>query len=45
VVRCKCRVMLTTVLPSHTGDGAAEVTYCGVMSMPSLAGDSAAESL
>jgi hypothetical protein len=26
VVRCSCRVMLTTVLVSHAGDGAAGVT-------------------
>jgi hypothetical protein len=27
VMRCKCRVMLATVLPSHASDGAAEVTW------------------
>jgi hypothetical protein len=27
VARCRCGVMPATVLPSHAGDGAAEVTW------------------
>jgi hypothetical protein len=26
VVRCRCRVMLVTILPSHAGDGGAGAT-------------------
>jgi hypothetical protein len=25
--RCRCRVMLASMLPSHAGDGAAEATW------------------
>jgi hypothetical protein len=27
MARCRCRVMLATVLPSHPSDGAAKVTW------------------
>jgi hypothetical protein len=27
MVQCRCQVMLATTLPSHAGDGGAEVTW------------------